>query len=86
MGRAVHGLAAAVNRREADEREPLALPEQVRYIAMTASHETALWERAGQTALQRQVCHQFVRRAEEVQVAPDTSALHEARRVLHAGV
>jgi len=44
------------------------------------------YQQTGQTALQRQVCHQFVRRAEEVQAAPDTPALHEARRVLHAGV
>jgi tetratricopeptide (TPR) repeat protein len=43
------------------------------------------YQQTGQTALQRQVCHQFVRRAEEVQAAPDTPALQEARRILHAG-
>jgi tetratricopeptide (TPR) repeat protein len=40
----------------------------------------------GQTALQRQVCRQLVRRAEEVQAAPEHPALQEAREVLHAEV
>jgi hypothetical protein len=34
--------------------------------------------------LQRQVCRQLVRRADEVQAAPDSPALHEARHVLRA--
>ncbi len=42
------------------------------------------YEQTGQTALQRQVCDQFVRRAEEVQAAAETPGLHEARQVLHA--
>jgi hypothetical protein len=36
--------------------------------------------------LQRQVCRQLVRRADEVQAAPDIPALHEARQVLQADV
>jgi len=42
------------------------------------------YQQTGQTALQRQVCHQLVRRADEVQAAPDLPALHEARQVLQA--
>jgi len=38
----------------------------------------------GQIAEQRQVCSQFVRKAEAVGLAPDAPALAEARRVLHA--
>ncbi len=42
------------------------------------------YQQTGQTALQRQVCRQLVRRAEEVQAAPDLPALHAARQVLQA--
>jgi hypothetical protein len=42
------------------------------------------YQQTGQTALQRQVCRQLVRRADEVQAAPDSPALHEARHVLQA--
>ena len=42
------------------------------------------YQQTGQTALQRQVCRQFVRRAEEVQAAADTPGLPEARQILHA--
>jgi hypothetical protein len=44
------------------------------------------YQQTGQTALQRQVCRQLVRRADEVQAAPDIPALHEARQVLQADV
>jgi hypothetical protein len=44
------------------------------------------YQQTGQTALQRQVCRQLVRRAEEVQAATDIPALHEARQVLQADV
>jgi len=36
--------------------------------------------------LQRQVCRQLMRRAEEVQAAPDIPALREARQALQADV
>ena len=42
------------------------------------------YQQTGQTALQRQVSHQLVRRAEEVQAAADMPALHEARQALQA--
>ena len=40
------------------------------------------YHQTGQTALQRQACRQFVRRAEEVQLAPDAPELREAMQVL----
>jgi hypothetical protein len=40
------------------------------------------YQQTGQTALQRQVCRQLVRRAEEVQLAPDAPELREAMQVL----
>jgi len=42
------------------------------------------YQQAGQPAVQRQVCRQLVRRADEVQAAPDLPALHAARHVLQA--
>jgi len=42
------------------------------------------YQQTGQTALQRQVCRQFVRRAEEVHLAPDAPELREAMQVLGA--
>jgi tetratricopeptide (TPR) repeat protein len=42
------------------------------------------YQQTGQTALQLQVCRQFVRRAEEVQAAPDVPELRAARQVLYA--
>jgi len=44
------------------------------------------YQQTGQTALQRQVYRQLMRRAEEAQAAPDIPALHEARQVLQADV
>jgi len=44
------------------------------------------YQQTGQTALQRQVCRQLMRRAEEVQAAPDIPALQEARQVLQVDV
>jgi hypothetical protein len=40
------------------------------------------YQQTGQTALQRQVCRQLVRRAEEVQLAPDAPELRQAMQVL----
>src|SRR5262245_51067698 len=40
------------------------------------------YRQTGQTALQQQACRQFVRRAEEVQLAPDAPELCEALQVL----
>lgn len=42
------------------------------------------YQQTGQTALQRQACRQFVRRAEEVQLAPDAPELRQAMQVLRA--
>lgn len=42
------------------------------------------YQQTGQTALQRQACRQFVRRAEEVQLAPDAPEWREAMQVLRA--
>jgi hypothetical protein len=41
------------------------------------------YEQAGNSALQRQTCAQFVRRAEAGGLQPHTYALDEARQVLH---
>jgi tetratricopeptide (TPR) repeat protein len=40
------------------------------------------YQQTGQTALQQQACRQFVRRAEEVQLAPDAPEVREAMQVL----
>ncbi len=40
------------------------------------------YQQTGQTTLQQQACRQFVRRAEEVQLAPDAPEVHEAMQVL----
>ena len=42
------------------------------------------YQQTGQTALQRQVCRQFVQRAQEVQYASDTPELREAVQALQA--
>ncbi len=42
------------------------------------------YQQTGQTALQQQACRQFVRRAEEVHLAPDAPELREAMQVLRA--
>jgi hypothetical protein len=42
------------------------------------------YQQTGQTVLQQQACRQFVRRAEEVHLAPDAPELREAMQVLRA--